>query len=62
MKWDQKRLTTYLNQPEVKHDEYLSEKKLWEVLASLYKLKKILYLKKHEKNKFNYWRQWLYSI
>ena len=43
-----KRLTTYLNQPEVKHDEYLSEKKLWEVLASLYKLKN-LYLKKHEK-------------
>ena len=45
MKWDQKRLTTYLNQPEVKHDEYLSEKKLWEVLASLYKLKNLIFKK-----------------
>ena len=49
MKWDQKRLKTYLNQPEIKHDKYLSEKKLWDALASLYKLKNLIFKKQWKK-------------
>ncbi len=38
MKWDNKRLEKYLNESEVKHDFYPSEKKLWYKLKYIYQI------------------------
>ena len=37
MKWDKKRLEKYLNEPEIRHDFYPSERNIWNNYSKIYK-------------------------